>query len=94
LVSGSKNILSLRSKLLFLSAAFLTIFYDVQPKDRTCEKTLKNQYVKLTSDVSGSGRMPAGGWMAEGRALPAPLVTGSTDLATSLTPPGISRRAL
>ncbi len=38
--------------------------------------------------------MPAGGWMAEGRALPAPLVTGSTDLATSLTPPGISNRAL
>jgi hypothetical protein len=38
--------------------------------------------------------MPAGGWMAEGGALPAPLATGSADLATSLTPPGISRREL
>ncbi len=52
------------------------------------------KFKKLTSDVSGSGLIPAGGWMAEGRALPRPLGTGSADLATSLTPPGISRREL
>jgi hypothetical protein len=58
------------------------------------EKEQIYKKLKLTSEVSWSGLMPAGGWMAEGRALPRPLATGSADLATSLTPPGISRSAL
>jgi hypothetical protein len=50
--------------------------------------------LKFTSEVSSKGLMPGGGWMAEGRALPGPLATGSADLASSLAPPGTSSKAL
>jgi hypothetical protein len=85
--------LNSRSQFIFLEA-IPKKFKKIKNQGPDPEKIQIFEFKKLTSEVSWSGIMPAGGRMAEGRALPAPLVTGSTDRATSLTPPGISSRAL